>query len=108
MRTLKFIVDGQVIKQDPRCNFNDLVPGTEGYLAEFSFSSEWNGAPKVIAFWSSLGKEYSPQVLKDGKTCVIPTEALAHRVFKVQVLGKKDGRKLITNKVVINQNGGKA
>ena len=39
MRTLKFIVEGQIIKQDPSCDFTNLVPGTEGYLrAEFSFS----------------------------------------------------------------------
>ena len=39
MRTLKFIVEGQIIKQDPNCDFSNLVPGTEGYLrAEFSFS----------------------------------------------------------------------
>ena len=39
MRTLKFVVDKQIIKQNPDCDFSGLVPGTDGYLqAEFSFS----------------------------------------------------------------------
>lgn len=108
MRTLRFIVDKQIIKRDPNCDFNDLIPGTEGYLkAEFSFSSEWKDCVKVAAFWSAMGKEYPPQLLKDGKTCMIPAEALVKKTFKVQVIGKREGFKLTTNKVVVNQNGGK-
>lgn len=108
MRTLKFIVDKQIIKRDPNCDFKNLVPGTEGYLqAEFSFSPEWQGCKKVAAFFSPMGAEYPPQVLEDGKTCMIPSEALEGRRFKIQVLGKKDGFKLTTNKVTVSQNGGK-
>lgn len=108
MRTLRFIVDDQIIKQDETCNFDGLVPGTEEYLqAEFSFSPEWNGFVKVVSFFSALGKEYTPKVLKDGKTCLIPAEALKKRIFKIQVTGKKEDLKILTNKVVINQNGGK-
>lgn len=107
MRTLKFIVDNQIIKQDPDCDFNNLVPGTEEYLqAEFSFSQEWKGCTKVAAFWSALGREYEPQVIKDGKTCIIPSEALKRRTFKIQVIGKNKNTKLITNKLRIVQNGG--
>lgn len=108
MRTLKFIVDKQIIKQDPKCDFSGLIPGTEGYLqAEFSFSSEWKDCVKVAGFFSPMGKEYPPQILEDGKTCMIPPEALKGRVFKVQVKGKKDDLKLTTNKVAVCQNGGK-
>lgn len=104
MRTLKFIVDGQIIRQDPRCDFTDLVPGTEGYLqAEFSFSKEWVNSPKVAAFYSRLGKEYTPQALKDGRTCLIPKEALEKRIFKVQVMGRNG---LVTNKLEVDQKGG--
>ena len=107
MRTLKFIVDKQIITKDPNCNFGGLVPGTSGYLqAEFSFSKEWKDCPKVVAFWSLLGKEYPPQVLENGKTCMIPTEALSRRSFKVQVIGKIDDFKMTTNKLTITQNGG--
>ena len=108
MRTLKFIVDKQIIKQDPNCDFDDLIPGSEGYLqAEFSFSPEWKGTVKAVGFFSVMGKEYEPQILKDGKTCMIPAEALAKRSFKVQVMGKREGFKLKTNKVTVSQNGGK-
>lgn len=70
MRTLKFIVEGPVLKPDPECDFSGLVPGLQ---AEFTLSKEWTSVPKVVAFYSRLGDEYPPQVLKDGKTCTIPT-----------------------------------
>lgn len=112
MRTLRFIVDGQIISQDPDCDFDNLVPGSEGYLqAEFIFSPEWSGCAKVAAFWSVMGREYPPQVLKDGKSCMIPPEALKGRKFKVQVIGKRNNAAALTittDKVTVNQNGGKA
>lgn len=110
MRKIRFIVDGLTIKQDPTCDFSGLVPGTEGYIqAEFVFSSDWNNTVKVAAFFSNIGREYEPQVLKDGRTCMIPSDALKRRVFKVQVIGKNDKLKLKlnTNKVVVEQKGGK-
>lgn len=104
MRTLKFIVEGQTIRQDPKCNFAGLVPGSGGYLqAEFTFSKEWINSPKVVAFYSRLGKEYTPQPLKDGRTCLIPSEALEKRFFKLKVLGRNG---LKTNRLEIDQKGG--
>ena len=51
MRTLKFIVEGQIIRPDPSCDFSGLVPGSEGYLrAEFSFSKDWVNTIKVVSF----------------------------------------------------------
>lgn len=108
MRTLRFIVDGQMIRPDPECDFDNLAPGSEGYLAaEFAFSREWDGLTKVAAFYSRLGQEYKPQPLNDGKSCVIPSEALAKRIFKVQVKGLKRGLKLCTNRLTVEQKGGK-
>lgn len=107
MRILKFIVDDQIIKQDPNCDFDNLVPGSEGYLfAEFAFSKAWEGTIKVATFHSPMGREYPPQALNDGKTCKIPAEALKHKKFKIGVIGKKDNIKIITNKVTVCQNGG--
>lgn len=107
MRTLRFIVDDQIIRQDPNCDFSNLVPGTEGYVqAEFTFSPEWVDTVKVVGFYSMMGHEYSPQVLKDGKTCMIPSEALKRRSFKIRVIGKRGEFKILTNKMVINQTGG--
>lgn len=108
MRTLKFIVDGQIIKKDPNCDFDNIVPGSKGYLqAEFSFSSDWDGTVRVVGFWNKTG-ECPPQVLKDGRTCMIPDEAAAVKRFEICVLGKKGDLKLKTNEIEICQNGGKA
>lgn len=108
MRTLSFIVEGQILKPDPECDFSGIVPGTEKYLqAKFKFSDEWKNAVKVAGFWSRLGEEYPPQKLRDGNKCVIPAEALKSKYFKIRVIGKrKDGFRLMTNKLEICQNGG--
>ena len=109
MRTLRFIVNGQIIKPDPNCDFTGLVPGTSGYLqAEFSFSEEWRNCVKVAGFYSMLGKEYEPRLLKDGKTCMIPAEALKRKSFKMQLAGKRGEYEIKTNKVTVNQDGGNA
>ena len=108
MNTLKFKVDGQSIMLDPENNAEKLVPGSEGYvLAEFTFSKEWDKCAKVAAFYSNLGREFEPQILKEGKLCIIPSEALRMSIFKVKVLGKKDDYTICTNKVVVHQKGGK-
>lgn len=108
MRTLNFIVEHQIIKKDPACDFTGLVRGTEGYLkAEFLFSPEWKDCVKVIAFRRN-GRECEPQILKNGKSCMIPKEALIGGSFDVQVLGRKGDLKITTNRVVVEQNGGKA
>ena len=107
MRTLRFIVEDQIITQDPDCDFSNLVPGTEGYIqAEFIFSPEWDGYTKVASF-SSGRNEYTPKILEGGQTCLIPTEALARYIFMVRVLGRKNDTKLKTNSVAVRQNGGK-
>lgn len=110
MRTLKFIVDGLIIKQDPNCDFSNLVPGTAGYLqAEFRFSSEWTGTSKVAGFYSVFGREFEPQVLNADNTCIIPADALKHEKFKIQMYGLRGADyKLKTDKVEVCQNGGKA
>lgn len=109
MRVLKFIVDGKTIRQDPSCDFTGLFPGTEtSVVAEFSFSPEWKTGVKVAAFWSMMGSEYPPQELKDGKSCMIPTEALKRAAFKVQIFGKPNGVTTSTDKMTVYQRGGKA
>ena len=107
MRTLNFIVDGQIINKDPDCDFGNLVPGTEGYVrAHFSFSPEWNGCVKVASFWSAMGKEYPPQVLADGVSCMIPSEALERYSYGIQIIGKKENYKISTNMIEVRQDGG--
>ena len=108
MRTLRFVVEDQTLKQDPHCDFSGLVPGTEDYLqVSFSFSSVWIGYGKTVIFRSMLGKVYSQTELKDGKTCVVPIDALKKRAFKMQIVGQRGKQKILTNKLVVNQTGGK-
>lgn len=113
MRTLRFIVDGESIKQDPTCDFSGLFPGKNpDVLAEFVFSSEWENTIKVAAFWSMLDKEYEPQVIEDDASCIIPSEALSRASFKIQIFGKngkarRNIRTLSTNKLTIRQTGGR-
>ena len=104
LRVLKFIVNKQDIKQDPKCDFDGLVPGTEGYLrAEFKFSKEWDGCVKAVGFYSRLGREFEPQLLDTNDGCLIPSEALKGRVFSLKVIGKKGDLKLTSNKIIIYQ-----
>ena len=108
MRTLKFIVEDQIIKKDPNCDFSNLVPGTEGYIrAEFSFSNDWAGCKKVAAFYSILGHEFEPRILEDGKSCLIPKEALQKEKFSIRVIGRAKNLKIITDKIIVIQDGGK-
>lgn len=108
MRTLRFLVDGETIKQDPTCDFSGLFSDKDsGVCAEFIFSSEWNDKVKVAAFWSMLDREYEPQALNDKNACVIPKEALGRASFKIQVLGVRGSERLTTNKLVVLQTGGR-
>ena len=107
MRTLRFIVDGQTVKQDPTCDFSGLFFNKDsGVCAEFIFSSEWNDKIKVAAFWSILDKEYEPQALDNKNACIIPVEAFSRASFKIQVLGIGGHERLTTNKLVVLQTGG--
>lgn len=108
MRTLNFIVEGQLLKIDPECDFSGIVPGTENYLRlKFDLSPEWKDMFKVVAFYSRLGIEYEPQILDDNNTCLIPKEVISKKYFKIRVVGrKKDGIQFETNKIEIYQNGG--
>ena len=106
MRELSFIVDGQILKKDPSCNFDDLIPGTYGYLkAKFMFSSAWDGCAKVVGFYSG-SLEYTPMVIDESDTCLFPEDVLKRKSFSIQIFGQRKDFKISTNKVYINQNGG--
>lgn len=106
IRTLKFIINGQILEKDPNCDFSYLVPGTANYLkAEFDFSPEWDGYKKVVEF-SRFNTEYPPRVLTDGKSCMIPVEVTEQEAFRIRILGGKDDKNLATNSIIIVQNGG--
>lgn len=103
MRSLNFIAMGQNLQKDPACDFAGLVRGSKGYLqAHFSFDAEWNGCGKVAVF-TRLGKEYPAKLSAD--TCIIPEEALSYSRFNVRVVGVRDGFRIQTNDVEIEQEG---
>lgn len=108
MRTLRFIVNGQTIEEDPTCDFSGLFPGRNPEVsAEFTFSPEWDDSIKVVAFTSELGMEYEPQPLDEWDSCDIPVEALAKPTFKIRVLGMKTKPRmqLTTNIFTVKQSG---
>lgn len=108
MRTLKFIVDGSTIRQDPACNFNGLFPApNQEIAAEFTFSDNWTGVPKVAAFYSALGNEYPPQIIREKNQCMIPSEALISPAFRIQILGSNRGNIMSTNMLTVYQKGGR-
>lgn len=99
MRILDFAVSGQNIEKQG--DFSGIVKGTKGYLrARFAFDSEWNGCKKVAVFEKNL-KEY-PAPLKENM-CEIPEEALTWNRFYVRVVGEKDGKRITTRKVTVDQ-----
>lgn len=106
MRVLEFIVDGQRLTKNPSCDFEGIVPGTEGYLqARFIFSPDWDGAVKAASFWRG-DQECEPQLLKDGQTCMISADALKAKTFGVGIIGRKGTQIIPTNRVSVTQNGG--
>lgn len=108
MKTVKLIVNGDYIKVDPSCNLSGLFPGMEEQVClEFACSSEWKDLVKVVAFWSLMGEEYPPRALEDGKSCIVPSEALKNTAFRVQIFGKLNGKRSSTTKCTIHLKGGK-
>lgn len=103
MRSLNFFAMGQNLQKDPTCDFSGLVKGSKGYLqAHFSFDAEWTGCGKVAVF-TRLGKEYPAKLSAD--TCMIPEEALSYSRLHVHVIGVRDGFRIQTNDVELEQEG---
>ena len=101
MRTLKFLVNGQLIRYDPECDFSGIVSGTEGYLqAEFNFSEDWDDCIKIARFWR--GNEEHAVFIENDK-CDIPSEVLNNKTFRVSVIGKKEKFLITTNAALVRQ-----
>lgn len=103
MRTLVFDVSEQKIEKNPKCNFSNIVSGSENFLiAKFNFDKTWNGYGRVAVF-KKLFDEYPVIINKNGE-CLIPSEVLRMGSFQVSVVGKTiDGKRLTTNYVKIDQ-----
>lgn len=107
MRTLKLVVDGYKIKYDDSNSDFSRSKAEMGkpLKIEVIFPPEWDRAVKVMAFYDRDHKECKPQVIENN-SCMVPKEALKEYVFYVQILGKKNGKILETDKKSIRQIGG--
>lgn len=101
MRNLDFIVIGQALSRDQRCDFSGLVAGSTGYLrARFTFCKEWAGCKKVAIF-TCKGKGYP--VPLEANMCQIPAEALTGSPVQVRVFGRRPGFEVATGVVAFSQ-----
>lgn len=95
MRVLDFMITGQRIACDPRCNFTGIAAGTRGYLlARFRFSSDWAKCKRVAVF-SCRGKDYPVPIING--TCTIPEEALVGSRVELHVVGQRSDCRIVTN-----------
>lgn len=102
MRNISFIVSGQKLRKDPKCDFDGIVAGTRNYLvADFSFDGQWSGMSKVAVF-KCLSQKF-PSKIQDNK-CHIPQEALVWSNFSLYIVGQNnDGVRIQTNDVMVKQ-----
>ena len=103
MRYLDFDVTDQHLSKNTKCNFENIVKNSKGYLvARFNFNQEWNNTRKAAVF-KNLGKEYYAAIVDN--QCEIPWEALTYNRWKVSVVGETaDGSKrIITNELGVEQ-----
>lgn len=105
MRTLQFDVEGQRLRQDPACDFSDIVSNSRGYLrARFQFSADWTGCKKVAIFTGESCEEMRPLV---GDCCDIPDCVLTGTTVQVSVVGQRGGLRIPTNTIEFRQKTGR-
>ncbi len=101
MRILKFTVNGQILRADPMCDFENIVAGSKNYLVtEFNFNREWDQYKKVAVFTNN-NTEYP--VLIENNKCVIDSDALTSGWFYVYVIGQVKNERMNTNSVMVRQ-----
>lgn len=68
MRVLSFIVEDQMIRKDPACDFTNLISGTGGYLkARFVFNQEWRGYTTIaIKSWALFNRDEADNIHING------------------------------------------
>lgn len=104
MKSLRFIVKGQMIKKDPDSPFYQMVAGSSNYyIAKFSMDAAWTGFACLAHFEADGDEEYVP--IKYGKA-IFPENILKYKSFTVQVIGRKNDTILVTNKNKVIQIGG--
>lgn len=97
MRVLKYIVTGQKVERDLKCDFEDIMRGTNNYInLLFVFDKEWNDTIKVISMKNSDGIETN-RVLENNQIS-LPLIVTGGSLFSFELYGKKtDGTIIRTN-----------
>lgn len=105
MKTLRFLVKGQMIKKDPAFPFYKMVAGSSNYYkAKFTMDASWTGYSCLAHFEADGYEKYVPII--DGEAA-FPDEIMQYKKFFVSVIGRKGDSTLLTNKNRIIQIGGK-
>lgn len=89
MRTLKFIVDGQILYKDKNCSFINIVKGSHNYLfLHFNFiGEEWTQYDKAVEFETKTSHKI---VNFYGHTVGIPDEITSERIITIRLIGYKN------------------
>lgn len=102
MRILRFNVEKQRLKKDNTCDFSRLAPGTKGYLhAAFNFSKEWDDCKKAAIFFRDPDNAYYEPIIDE--KCKIPEQVTEYKMWKMQVVGEKEGYRITTTTVEVMQ-----
>lgn len=102
MRRLSFLINGQSLAKDENCYFKGIVAGTENYLeCVFTFNDEWSACKAKVVVFTMLDVERTV-VIKNNKA-MIPKDVLLYDNFTLFVAGSGNGKKIVTNSVVVEQ-----
>ena len=103
MRILDFAINGQNLRR--KGDFSGIVRGSKNYLrCRFNFEgSDWNGC-KVAALFES-NETVFPTTIDSNRTCTIPDEITDLSTFKIKIIGRKDNYQIVTNNLIICQEG---
>ena len=86
-------------------DFSGIVKGTINYLkCSFDFTgTDWNQC-KIAVVFEKRGNEYATALGSD-RTVTVPADMSEEKSFRVYVVGAKDNYKIVTNKVLVKQEG---
>lgn len=94
------------MKQKDGCDFTGIISGTKGYIClNFVFSQEWDGLLKVLQTSNEydFSNEHSKSIMNN--VCMLPDEVTDQNVIYLRVIGKKGNKKMVTNTIILRQEG---
>lgn len=101
MKVLRFMVHGQSLTKAD--DFGTLVSGSKGYLrCAFEFTDkQWDRIRKIAVFED--GEKEEAVVLDKSGQCDVPDTITNKTFFRVRLVGVDKERKLMTERLLINQ-----